>query len=325
MPVSVRSRRRRGFAVLVLVLSALCGAFLMASSRPVGIPPQQAPAAPVPIPSPAPAGPGVPWMTAGDTGLVFVSVKAEQTVAFEAGIAALKDVLIASPNPTRQAQRAGWRVFRQVEPWRAGVVYLFLLSPAVPGADYSVSTMLAEGLPDDVTVRPAYVASLMGQQSLLDCGLMMDLGEGLPLAEQILLDEAVPAPPPPSASAARDARTFTGDLGLVVMAIKAERLADFEATMARLKTALAASPDPVRQRQARSWRVLKPTNSADAETVTVAFVMDAPVPGADYAVSRILSDAFPAETGELFKNYRNVFATEGATLLNYTLVTDFRQ
>jgi hypothetical protein len=124
--------------------------------------------------------------------------------------------------------------------------------------------------------------------------------------------------------AARTARAFSGDLGLLLMDIKPERMGDFDAGVAKLKEALAASNDPVRRRQAASWHVLKPAKPAAEGPVPVAFLLDPPVPGADYTVSRILGDAFPGQTRELFKGYSALF-DGGVSLLNYTLVRDFRQ
>lgn len=339
-------------------------------------PPQSPPAVVLPA----------PWVVSGDTGLLFVSVKPTLTAEFEAGIAALKDVLTTSPRVDRQRQRAGWRVYKQVEPWGGGVVYLFLVQPAVPGVDYSVASILAEGRPDNRTAEVAYVNALSGQQSLLDCSLVLDLGSGAPVGA--LPADAIPAPlaavtglqtPPiaaapapaaalPTAAAAvvaavppvvapagqpaaapaavavagSEPRVFSGDLGVLLMQVKSARLADFEATLLRLKTALASSPDPGRQAQAAGWRVFKaappppPEKPArpvkrdksdededDGETVTMAFLIDPPVPAADYTVSRILSDMYPAESSTLFRTYRRAFVG-GVTPLNFTLLNDLR-
>jgi hypothetical protein len=274
-------------------------------------------------PTPAAQAP-VPWTFSGETGLVFVAVKPDATTAFEAGLASLGDVLAASQKPVRQKQKAGWRVFRQVEPYRGGLaLYVFVLEPAMRDADYSVSAILAEGLPDDRTVRPAYVASLAGQQSRLDCSVALRFGPDLPP------DAQADAPQEPAASAdapvpPKNSRTLSGDLGLVVMTIKPDKVPDFEASLVKLKAALAASTDRVRQRQAATWRVLKPAKPDPDQPVTMVFLMDPPVPGADYTVSKILGETFPGETRELFKSYSAAFSG-GVNLLSYSLVRDFRQ
>ncbi|MDO8836929.1 MAG: hypothetical protein Q7V01_15105, partial [Vicinamibacterales bacterium] len=137
-----------------------------------------------------------PWTLSGDTGLLFVTVKPAQTAEFEAGISALREVLVASPNPDRQRQRAGWRIYKQVEPWiGGGIVYLFLASPAVPGIDYSVANILAEGRPDNRTAEIGYVGAMFGQQTMLDCSLVVDLATVAPPSELRPDDIPLPASP----------------------------------------------------------------------------------------------------------------------------------
>lgn len=273
---------------------------------------------------PAPPQAPVPWTFSGEVGLAFVAVKPDQTTAFEAGLASLGEVLAASQKPVRQKQKSGWRVFKQVDAYRAGLaVYLFVLEPAVRDADYSVTAILGEGLPDDRTVRPAYVASLAGQQSRLDCAVAFRFGPETPpeTPEEVPPDVSAPAGAAPPD---KNSRTLTGDLGLVVMTITPDKMGEFDASLAKLKDALAASTDQVRQRQAASWRVLKPAKPDPDQPVTVVFVMDPPVHGADYTVTKILGEAFPGETRDLFKAYSSAFSG-GVSLLSYSLVRDFRQ
>ncbi len=48
-------------------------------------------------------------------------------------------------------QAATWKVFRSLEPGANGsVLYVFEIDPAVPGADYTVSTILSEAFPEQV-------------------------------------------------------------------------------------------------------------------------------------------------------------------------------
>ncbi len=276
---------------------------------------------------PSPPQAPVPWTFSGEVGLAFVAVKPDQTAAFEAGLASLGDVLAASQKPVRQKQKTGWRVFKQVDAYRAGLaVYLFVLEPAVRDADYSVVAILGEGLPDDRTVRPAYVASLAGQQSRLDCAVAYRFGPDAPpeASEDTPVDTPVDAPASGTATPDKNSRTLTGDLGLVVMTIKPDKMGEFDASLAKLKDALAASSDRVRRRQAVTWRVLKPAKPEPDQPVTVVFLMDPPVHGADYTVSKILGETFPGETRDLFKAYSSAFSG-GVSLLSYSLVRDFRQ
>src|SRR5690349_6786602 len=52
-------------------------------------------------------------------------------------------------------------------------------------------------------------------------------------------------------------RVFGSDAGLVLNFIKADKTADFETVLARLKEALQKSDKPERKQQAASWKVFK--------------------------------------------------------------------
>jgi hypothetical protein len=306
------------------------------------------------------------WSLSTEAGLIFVGVRADAVTAFEAGLAAAHEVLAASQKTVRQSQRAGWRVYRQTDTWRTGMVlYLFVIQPVVRDVNYSLSALLLEGLPNDAIIQPAYVASLSGEQTVLACSIAADFGKaaaGGTLAAAAVAPASAAGPPPvppagkpaglapaapggqaqdgrpaggpPAAkdaaqtgtapSAASATRTFTGDLGLIVMNIKADKVAAFEAILGKLNTALTTSKDPVISRQAAGWRVFKQEKTAAGADVPFVSVITAPVPGADYTVSRLLTSAFPAERQALLDSYSTAFSG-GVSLLNYALVQDFRK
>src|SRR5437764_12021515 len=64
-------------------------------------------------------------------------------------------------------------------------------------------------------------------------------------------------PPAQQAAAAPAKRVFGSDAGLVLNFIKADKTADFEAVMVKLKEALNKSDKPERKAQAASWKVFK--------------------------------------------------------------------
>jgi hypothetical protein len=124
------------------------------------------------------------------------------------------------------------------------------------------------------------------------------------------------APPPQS-------RVFTGDVGVMYNVIKPDKTADFEMVLGKLKEALAKSEKPERKAQAAGWRVFKQADPMANGNMLYIFMIDPVVKDADYTVSRILSEVFPAEVQELFKVYSACFAG-GVTLANYQLVTSFK-
>jgi hypothetical protein len=119
----------------------------------------------------------------------------------------------------------------------------------------------------------------------------------------------------PAAPAQPGARVFASEAGMIFNAIRADKAADFERVLVKLKQALAASTDPMRQQQASGWRVFKAAEPGPGGSILYVFVMDPVVKGADYGVARILAEAYPEEVQELYKLYNGAFAA-GQTLLN---------
>ena len=127
---------------------------------------------------------------------------------------------------------------------------------------------------------------------------------------------AVPLPP------ALIGRVFGSDAGMIFNPVKPDRTMDFEMVMMRLKEALAQSKDPVRQKQAAGWKVFKAVDAGPNNTVLYVFLVDPAVKGADYTITKVLNEAFPAEVQELYKLY--IGASAGSqSLLNLQLVQNF--
>src|SRR5437762_5238003 len=129
------------------------------------------------------------------------------------------------------------------------------------------------------------------------------------------------APPAQQAAAAPTKRVFASDAGMVLNFIKPDKTMDFEAVMAKLKEALQKSTKPERKQQAASWRVFKSPEPAAGGNVLYVFVIDPAVKGADYTVSNILAEAFPAEVQTLYKQYAEAYAS-GQNFVNLSLVAD---
>ena len=94
-------------------------------------------------------------------------------------------------------------------------------------------------------------------------------------------------------------RVFGGDTALVLNYVLADRSADFEAVIAKVKEALAKSERPVRRQQAANWRVFKTNGPAPPGKVVYLFAMMPPLRGADYTIPTILAEELPAEAKEL--------------------------
>lgn len=106
---------------------------------------------------------------------------------------------------------------------------------------------------------------------------------------------------------AAQALTFEGDTALWTMAIKADKTADFENVMKKLRDALAQSADPKRKQQAAGWRVMKIGKPLPDGTVAYVHIIHPVVAGADYTIMKALYDAFPNERQTLYEQYRGAF------------------
>jgi hypothetical protein len=108
---------------------------------------------------------------------------------------------------------------------------------------------------------------------------------------------------------------FTAKAGLIFNAVRADRVVDFEMVMGYLQAALAKSTDAGVRAQAQGWRMFKAAEPGPNGTALYVFVIDPAVPGAEYGLGRILSDAYPDQIQEIWKLYTGALAG-GGSLLN---------
>lgn len=93
----------------------------------------------------------------GDTVVWMITVKPDKTADFEAVLAALKDALSKSDSPEAKRQAAGWKVVKGLKPQPDGsIVYMHIISPVVPGADYSLLQNIYPVVTDPTEQRALY-------------------------------------------------------------------------------------------------------------------------------------------------------------------------
>lgn len=112
-----------------------------------------------------------------------------------------------------------------------------------------------------------------------------------------------------------------GDVALWTVAIKADKTADFEQVLAKLRSALQTSDKPERQQQGRNWKVLRLKTPLPDGNVAYVHMVTSPVPDADYTVMRILYEAYPDDARAIYDMYRGAFVGN-MSLANGTLVMD---
>ncbi|MGE4066558.1 MAG: hypothetical protein AB7H88_07245 [Vicinamibacterales bacterium] len=151
----------------------------------------------------------------------------------------------------------------------------------------------------------------------------------LVLLAALAASQGLPAPPAPvpdpgpgqeaSAAAAADPDqapptsdpaevTFPGEAGMLLVPVKPDKTADYEAAIAALHEALHGSADPARRALAEGWVVFKAEEPDGKGNVLYVHVLRPVVAGADYRPSRLLDEALAAAPGELLGKYREAFA-----------------
>jgi len=119
-----------------------------------------APGAPVAPPLVTPVVPGTNSVAppplgrvfASETGIIFNAIKPDKVMDFESVIAKLRTALANSKDAMRQQQARGWKMYKAAEPGpNNSVLYVFVMDPAVKGADYGVAKILSEAYPTEIT------------------------------------------------------------------------------------------------------------------------------------------------------------------------------
>ena len=116
------------------------------------------------------------------------------------------------------------------------------------------------------------------------------------------------------------------DVALVTILIKADKAADFELVLNKVKEALLKSEKPERKQQAAGWLVLKsgstvkqPLNGVPTEVALYVMRIDPIIKGAEYDLMRIINEVFPTDAQELFPKYKEAFAGRAITELKKML------
>src|SRR4029434_4035656 len=155
-------------------MPVVSAALLWLVLSPVAIRAQQQPSQQPPPPggaAPPPATTSAARTFTAPAAMILNAVREERDADFEKVIGYLQAAFASSTDPTVRAQAEGWRVMKASEPGPNGsVLYVFLLDPTVPGADYGLGRILAEAYPDQAKLQEVwklYTDSLASGGSLL--------------------------------------------------------------------------------------------------------------------------------------------------------------
>jgi len=116
----------------------------------------------------APAAPGpTARLFNGDAGITLIYVKPDKTADFETAMGRVKEALMKSEKPERKQQAAGLKLFKAVASPQ-GQIYVWLADASVKNTDYSVASILTDGLPAEArAIYDVYAASLSTQPQVV--------------------------------------------------------------------------------------------------------------------------------------------------------------
>jgi hypothetical protein len=166
-------------AILMMALAAGSPAAAPSPQQP---PPTATPAAQVPATAAAPA-PAVPASRKFTTeaGMMFSVILPAKAADFEAVMARVKEALNKSTDAKRKQQALSWRVYKGVEAGPGGnIVYIWFFDPAVKDEDYSITTILAEGFPNEAQdLWAKYTACFVSGQTMLSLQQVLNMSPAL--------------------------------------------------------------------------------------------------------------------------------------------------
>jgi hypothetical protein len=114
---------------------------------------------------------------------------------------------------------------------------------------------------------------------------------------------------------AKPVLTLDGDATIVIVLIKPDKTADFEAVVAKYKEAFAKSENPKRKEQLAGLNVFKSPTAMGGNTAYV-FRVDPVIKDEEYDITRIIHEVFPSESTDMFNKYKEAFAGRQVIPLN---------
>jgi hypothetical protein len=115
--------------------------------------------------------------------------------------------------------------------------------------------------------------------------------------------------------AAKPVLTLEGDATVMIVLIKPDKTADFEAVVAKYKGALGKSDKPARKEQLAGLKIFKSPTAMGGNTAYL-FVADPIVKGEEYDITRVINEVFPSEVTDMFNKYKESYAGRQIIPLN---------
>jgi hypothetical protein len=115
--------------------------------------------------------------------------------------------------------------------------------------------------------------------------------------------------------AAKPVLPLEGDASVMIVLIKPDKTADFEAVVAKYKEALAKSDKPARKEQLAGLKIFKSPTAMGGNTAYI-FSIDPVVKNEEYDITRVINEVFPSEVTDIFNKYKDSYAGRQIIPLN---------
>lgn len=106
-----------------------------------------------------------------------------------------------------------------------------------------------------------------------------------------------------------------GDSAVIIVLIKPDKTADFEAVVAKYKDAFAKSDNAARKEQLAGLKILKSPTAMGGNTAYL-FIADPVVKDQEYDITRVIHEVFPSESTDMFNKYKEAYAGRQIIPLN---------
>lgn len=114
---------------------------------------------------------------------------------------------------------------------------------------------------------------------------------------------------------AKPVLTMEGDATVMIVLIKPDKTADFEAVIAKYKEALGKNDKAARKEQLAGMKIYKSPTAMGGNTAYI-FSIDPVVKGEEYDITRVINEVFPSEVTDFFNKYKEAYAGRQIIVLN---------
>jgi hypothetical protein len=138
---------------------------------------------------------------------------------------------------------------------------------------------------------------------------------GIALAGFTLAGAAVASAQEPAKEPPKVVLPLEGDATVMIVLIKPDKTADFEAVIAKYKEALAKNDNAARKEQLAGMKIFK-SPTAMAGSTAYIFSIDPVIKGEEYDITRVINEVFPSEVTDFFNKYKDAYAGRQIIVLN---------